>query len=186
MVGLKPRLMVVVIASLASCGSPDGDLSQVTRRGESAGGSRTAPESLECPYPRVAVEYLPWLRQGGSVPPPREAASGDSQLIWLPAKEATTWDEAAVTLRIETAPPPGLTDEPVNLDYPGPRSFTSAAGYLEEGEGAKDENVGDVAIWWFGRGEFCNFAVLSLFAPNISLQAGKTEIIRVAESMRVM
>jgi hypothetical protein len=174
------RLVVfVVIAPLtilaASCGSesreserpPEVTSSVQTQKAGSDG-------SVECPFPTILPTYLPWLQAGEEVPAPYKDRfeAGEAHLAWVPDGK----HRALVTLRRYTGERGG----------PGgavPVTYDGAEGFLYVGEGAESANIAYVAIVWHHRDGPCNMTALALDAPQLSLDEGKEEIRKIAESL---
>lgn len=176
---MRPRIGLVLLGAvlLTSCGSLDREDSEGSTDRPAGSVSPVSQDtaSPQCEFPSTRPAYLPWLPADETVPHPlRDTLEGEARLIWRAGSPG--WEGAYVILRVFTADSIGRT-ESVPVVYGGTEGFVSI------GEGAEDEDVADVGIVWVNGDGDCNTMALVLFAPALSLEQGKVEVEKIAESL---
>jgi hypothetical protein len=130
----------------------------------------------------VKPTYLPWVPEGEPLPEPQaylqepELQEGQEPTppyaIFMWSKTVTEDRHFQVLLWATTPHRQGVSDEPVDVKLNGAR------GYLHARSPSKA-----VIIWDIGAPE-CDMIHLILRAPPLPLREVKSEIIRIAESLR--
>jgi hypothetical protein len=132
-------------------------------------GTATLPE--RCVAPDVRPTYLPWLKPGEEVPPPRKSYDEEidrAQLSW-----GDPDSEAGV----------GLTVYPVPGGVSGAGDLIGIELYGVEGRLHALDEGGLVGINWDIPGR-CNFVELGLYAPGLPNDKAIEQLMMIARSLR--
>lgn len=130
----------------------------------------TATRPERCVAPDVRPTYLPWLKPGEEVPPPRESYDEEinrAQLSWQ-----DPGGETGVGLTVYPLPGGVALEEPIAIWI-----------YGVEGQLHRLDEGGVIGIHWDVQDEYCNFVELSLYAPGLPIGDAVNQLLKVARSL---
>jgi hypothetical protein len=165
-------LHVVALVLLGCSSTPDSKPSP-------APASATPSGRTRCDFASVRPTYLPWLKAGEDVPPPRKYY-GPDEAAWLDWRRPD-WarqEEAPyyVVLRRDSQ----LTTSSGQL-VPGTRlPGVAEPGRLYSGE----VGFSPAIVWFLVSAPSCEWLTLQLSAPGMSREQAESEIAKIASSLR--
>lgn len=163
---LESRDNAVQVPNMTGSGSVESD----------PAGQSESIDVERCQYPDASIRYLPWEAEDAGPVAERVKDTDAAQLVWL-APAGGSWEGSYVTLSAVREGGSGPSDETVPVRHEG------VNGYLEEGEGAGEEDVADVGIIWTTADGPCETIRLTLVADRLTLAEGRREIVRIALSI---
>lgn len=173
------RVLVVgvlaVLPFVASCGTDTTTETALSEDSPSTTPTESPEEDGRCDYPSKRPTYLPWSK-GKTDEPEEETFNGNAQLSWTPDDSKKRWEDSYVVFWQSHSGRIGATRS-IGVKYQG------VEGMVSIGEGAKDDDVADVAVVWQRREGDCNTTTLALFSPALTLDEGREEIVRIARSL---
>jgi hypothetical protein len=175
-------VLLALAAILAACDPATAPAPTPTLPSDAGLGPRQPTSQLSCPYPSVRPTYLPWLKSGEAVPPPRvyQYAEADdpnvaSLLDWRSPLDQGTTSPYYVTLTRQSDP---------NLSAPGVSIRVTVEG-SDPGELYEGIEPGEAAIYWvIPNVTSCSTIELSMVAPDMTRERALKEIVKIAESLR--
>lgn len=155
--------------------------SSTTNSKPSPASATTSPSGqARCDFASLRPTYLPWLKPGEEVPPPRKY-HGPDDAAWL------DWRRPAWTQQ---------EDDPYYVVLRRDSQFMTSSGQLIQGTripGAAEPGrlySGEVGfspaiVWFLVSAPSCDWLTLELDAPGMSREEAEGEIVKIAKSLRL-